>query len=37
MAGPTEGGRVVVRRRAEEPRGSLASTLAAPFSGWFGD
>jgi hypothetical protein len=36
-AGPTEGGRIVVRRRVEEPRGSFASSLAAPFSGWFGN
>jgi hypothetical protein len=36
MAGPTEGDRIVVRR-VQQPRGSLASTLAAPFSGWFGN
>jgi hypothetical protein len=36
-AGPTEGGRIVVRRRVEEPRSSFASSLAAPFSGWFGN
>jgi hypothetical protein len=36
MAGPTEGGRIVVRR-VQQPRASLASTLAAPFSGWFGN
>ena len=37
MAGPSEEGRVVVRRRVAEPAGGMASSLSAPFSGLFGN
>ena len=33
MAGPSEEGRVVVRRRVAEPAGGMASSLTAPFLG----